>query len=228
MLNIKQINVVGTLHSSGGIASAGKHRKALNAVEFRADLLPAQVRSSALRKLPLPVIWTVRSVSEGGKGPENVLKRTALYDEGLDVASLIDVELASVAKLKETVRSAQAHRCRLILSFHDFKATPSVARLRQTIRRAEDAGADIVKIAATVDSLAALLRLMSVFDFSNKLPLSVMGMGRFGKVSRLLCAQAGSVLNYGWLDKPQVSGQWAAEELAARFAELQIKRAGRG
>ena len=47
-----------------------------------------------------------------------------------------------------------------------------------------------------------------------------MGMGRFGKVSRLLFAQAGAVLNYGYLDKPNASGQWEATLLKKRIAEL--------
>ena len=38
-------------------------------------------------------------------------------------------------------------------------------------------------------------------------PLSVMGMGKFGKLSRPLLACAGSVLNYGFLDAVQVPGQ---------------------
>ena len=50
------------------------------------------------------------------------------------------------------------------------------------------------------------------------LPLSVMGMGRFGKISRLLFAQAGSVLNYGYLDRPNASGQWEATSLKKRLA----------
>ena len=52
------------------------------------------------------------------------------------------------------------------------------------------------------------------------MPLSVMGMGRFGKISRLLLAQAGSVLNYGYLDRPNASGQWEARLLKSRLAEL--------
>ena len=47
-----------------------------------------------------------------------------------------------------------------------------------------------------------------------------MGMGTFGKISRLLLAQAGSVLNYGYLDQPNASGQWEAVLLQKRLAEL--------
>jgi len=52
------------------------------------------------------------------------------------------------------------------------------------------------------------------------LPLSVMGMGTYGKVSRLVLAQAGSCLNYGYLGAANASGQWPVAALKARIAEL--------
>ncbi len=48
-------------------------------------------------------------------------------------------------------------------------------------------------------------------------------MGPLGKVSRLLFAAAGSVLNYGYLDRPQVAGQWEATVLKQRLRELVAK-----
>ncbi len=63
-------------------------------------------------------------------------------------------------------------------------------------------------------------QLFAVFGKKQPLPLSVMGMGRFGKISRLLLAQAGSILNYGYLDRPNASGQWEARLLKCRLAEL--------
>jgi hypothetical protein len=47
-----------------------------------------------------------------------------------------------------------------------------------------------------------------------------MGMGDLGKVSRLVLPLAGARLVYGYLDRPQVEGQWPAAVLAARLAEL--------
>ena len=55
-----------------------------------------------------------------------------------------------------------------------------------------------------------------------------MGMGRLGKISRLLLAQAGSVLNYGYLDQPNASGQWEATLLKKRLAELGTDQAFTG
>ncbi len=67
----------------------------------------------------------------------------------------------------------------------------------------------------------ALAQLLGIFGKKQPLPLSVMGMGRFGKISRLLLAQAGSVLNYGYLDRPNASGQWEA-----RPAQITPRRIG--
>ena len=47
-----------------------------------------------------------------------------------------------------------------------------------------------------------------------------MGMGAFGQVSRLVLACAGSVLNYGYLDKPNAPGQWEARELTGLLRRL--------
>ena len=94
------------------------------------------------------------------------------------------------------------------------------AKLQARIRRAKRAGADICKIAAVTSTAADLHRLLTLFTTRQPLPLSVMGMGEFGKVSRLLLARAGSVLNYGYLDRPNASGQWEARVLRERMREL--------
>ena len=100
-----------------------------------------------------------------------------------------------------------------------YACTPSLARLREVFRRSHHAGADIVKIATLLNGardLAVLLQLQA----SARTPLATMGMGPLGKVSRLVLAAAGSRLNYGYLDKPQVPGQWPAPELVRRLEEV--------
>jgi 3-dehydroquinate dehydratase len=52
-----------------------------------------------------------------------------------------------------------------------------------------------------------------------------MGMGQYGQLSRLLFGGCGSILNYGYLDKAQVPGQWPAEVLKARLLELRTASA---
>ena len=88
------------------------------------------------------------------------------------------------------------------------------------MQRAILARADIFKIAALAANPSDVATLLALLAKPAPIPLSVMGMGRFGRVSRLLFAQAGSVLNYGYLDKPNASGQWEATLLKKRIGEL--------
>jgi 3-dehydroquinate dehydratase-1 len=81
-------------------------------------------------------------------------------------------------------------------------------------------GVAAVKFAAVTNSAAELERLLSLFSAKQRTPLSVMGMGELGKVSRLLFAKLGSCLNYGYFDEATVPGQWHAARLKTLLAEL--------
>ena len=85
---------------------------------------------------------------------------------------------------------------------------------------ARTARADIFKLAAMAQKPADLTTLLSFLTGAKAGNLSVMGMGAFGKISRLLFARAGSLLNYGYLDQAQVPGQWEATLLKQRVAEV--------
>ena len=215
--------VVGAVHSPGAL------RRALRIQPGEVDFLEIRVDSFApdpaplLRALPrlrVPLIITVRHPAEGGLHRLGFPRRRELFAQFLPFAALIDIELRSCVALASTIADARAGRVRVIVSEHHFKTSPTTARLRQTMRRARAAGADICKLAARADTPTALAQLLALFSRRPALPLSVMGMGTFGKISRLLLAQAGSVLNYGYLDQPNASGQWEAVLLQKRLAEL--------
>lgn len=215
--------VVGAVHSPGAL------RRALRIQPGEVDFLEIRVDSFApdpaplLRALPrlrVPLIITVRHPAEGGLHRLGFPRRRELFAQFLPFAALIDIELRSCVALASTIADARAGRVRVIVSEHHFKTSPTTARLRQTLRRARAAGADICKLAARADTPTALAQLLALFSRRPALPLSVMGMGTFGKISRLLLAQAGSVLNYGYLDQPNASGQWEAVLLQKRLAEL--------
>ena len=77
-------------------------------------------------------------------------------------------------------------------------------------REARAAGADIVKFAfrlQTLDDMMVGVELLRRADG----PMAIMGMGPLGPVSRLLYAQHGSCLVYGYLgETPTAPGQWSA------------------
>ena len=206
-------NVVGVVHTPAGFRQA--RRADLDVVEVRADILPSPPRLTDLSTILHPVILTVRRFDEGGARPLTDADRLALYMELLPAAAAIDVELRSVRMLREAIDAARSGGKFVIFSFHDFQATPTLARLRALAARARDAGADVVKIATKTETPADMARLLTLLGESEG-PLAVMGMGTLGRAARLLFARAGSVLNYGWLDRPLVPGQWSAAE----FREL--------
>lgn len=127
----------------------------------------------------------------------------------VEKADLIDLELRSISAMNRVRERAWAAGVRVIGSFHDFQKTPSASKLGEILDRASDAGVDIVKVAAVTSQPGDVVRLLDLFSRTS-LPLAVMGMGPLGYPSRLLFAACGSSLNYGWLDRPNVPGQWSA------------------
>ena len=215
--------MVAAVHSPGALRCAQKIRPGdVDFLEIRVDNFASDpsVLLSVLPRLAVPLIITVRHSAEGGAHDLNIPQRRELFARFLLHAAFIDVELRSLKMLSDTVAAARQAGVGIIASTHDFHATPPAAKLQRAILRAHEAGADICKLAALAETPAALAQLLGTLGRKQPLPLSVMGMGRFGKISRLVLAEAGSVLNYGYLDSPNASGQWEARLLKKRLAEL--------
>lgn len=216
--------VVGAIYSPRGLQiAAGLKAGAVDFLELRMDMLAGEIENAArvVPRLKIPFILTVRDWREGGAGSLSAVQRAELYEKFLPHAAFVDIELSSLKPMAEVVSAARKRKVRVILSHHNFKRTPSKARLAALAGYAAQAGADVFKVAALAPKAADVATLLAFLSSEKRLSLSVMGMGRFGKASRLLFAQAGSVLNYGFLDKAAVAGQWPALLLKKRIAELE-------
>lgn len=215
-------SVVATAHTKRGLQQASKlRRRQVGFVELRLDVFsrhfPAVERASSA--IAVPILITARHPREGGVGLLGAAKRRDLLAGFLSRADAVDIELRSVTILADVLRQARRQCITRVVSFHDFQRTPGLPRLREVVRRGAQAGADIVKIATHLRN-AKDLALLLLLQNSAKVPLATMGMGPLGKVSRLVLAAAGSRLNYGYLDRPQVTGQWPALELVQRIEEV--------
>jgi 3-dehydroquinate dehydratase I len=215
-ITLHRVSLVGVIHTAGGFAEA--RRSGIDAAEIRVDALPEPPALRKVAGLPVPAIITVRRADEGGIKPISEQERLASYLSFLPAAGAVDIELRSARRLREVLELAGRNKAVRIISFHDFKTTPSLAKLRSICARARGLGADIVKIASRTESPADVARLLFLLGEATE-PVAVMGMGPLGCASRLLFAKAGSVLNYGWLGAPQVAGQWGAREFR-RLLEL--------
>ncbi|MEI6350090.1 MAG: type I 3-dehydroquinate dehydratase [Verrucomicrobiota bacterium] len=226
--------VVGTIHTPQALAAALELRpKAVDFLELRVDAFASfdlERLESEIGRLPAPLLVTVRHPKEGGANQLGLSQRRALFKRFLPHATLIDVELRSAGELSDILAEAREQRIATVLSHHDFRTTPSIKRLQALAQAASRTGCTVFKVATVASSPKALAVLMEFLASHRPVPrsralpgmaLAVMGMGEFGKISRLALGRAGSVLNYGYLDKPQVSGQWPAELLKQRLLELE-------
>src|SRR5438067_1968191 len=192
--------IVATVHSPTALAAARDLRadEGVDFLELRVDGFARnpEMLLSAAPELPLPLIVTVRDPREGGAASDlPAKKRCELFEKFLPHAALVDIELRSVLELAPVLDAAQTRGVQIILSHHDFEKTPPLARLTKLARQARVAGADVFKVAtvaATPRDLVRLLDFLTCRDNKQSLALSVMAMGAFGKISRLLFAQCGS------------------------------------
>lgn len=228
--------VIATIHSPASLKAArALPPGAVDFLELRVDAFAGSATElrrlrEAAAELRAPLVVTVRDPREGGAHSLSAPRRAALMREFLDVATLLDLELRSATRLRLSclLDEARERGIGVILSHHNFCATPPVNRLRELALRAEAAGACVFKLATSANTghdLATLLDFLTrplagSSRAQSGLKLAVMGMGKFGKISRLALGAAGSVLNYGYLHRPQVPGQWPAQMLRERLREL--------
>lgn len=201
-------SVVGIVDSPEALRAARRlGPKDVNFLEWRVDFLGTGIVESKI-----PWIVTTRHPAEGGQNAMSLSARRKALLELLPSAALVDVEIRSLRGMEAVLSGARKAGVGVIASFHDFQKTPPASRLEDLVKQASDAGADVLKIATRTDSAADVARLLDLLE-KTSLPLAVMGMGPLGMASRVMLAAAGSVLNYGWLHQPNVTGQWSAKDL---------------
>ncbi len=190
--------------------------------ELRLDMvdLPEAELGALVARITVPLILTARHPDEGGQGGLDAAHRTSLIESYLERAAFIDIELRSALDMQSLIKKAQARRIGVIGSFHDFSGTPSDDVLRGATELALQFNLDAAKIATTLRGPGDLARLLQLLESAKRLPLSIMGMGALGRVSRLVLAKSGSVLNYGHLGDSNASGQWPARQLKELLREL--------
>lgn len=210
--------------SAWSTMSSGQREATCDLIELRLDTLklPAAELRDALAQSEnaTPILLTARHPAEGGQGSALAAERMAMIEPLLDLATLVDIELRSAVEMRPIVDKAHARGVKVMGSFHDFQATPGDDVLRGAIGFAQPAGLDAVKIATYLNSQADLVRLLQITGESHRLRLSSMGMGPWGRISRLVLAKAGSLLNYGFIGESNAPGQWPAARLKELLAEL--------
>ncbi len=188
-------------------------------VEFRLDgLLPeiTKIREQliALKSSRVQTLITARCSSEGGIVELSQEQREQLIAGLSPLANFVDIELANLEAMSEAAELARSNGSLIVASAHDFTKTPECDELRDKIQQAISLGADMVKIAVMHQSLDDMHRCAKLMQEGHPIAISFMGMGALAPVSRVLYAQLGSLLNYGFLGENETApGQWPARLL---------------
>lgn len=168
----------------------------------------------------LPLIFTFRSAREGGErqiATEDYIRlNKAAAASGL--VDIIDVELFNEEADVQALIAA-AHDCGVfvIVSNHDFQGTPPEEEIVSRLRKAQELGGDLPKIAVMPCSAADVLTLLAATNrmqeqYADR-PIITMSMAGEGVISRLAGEIFGSALTFGAAHKPSAPGQVAVAEL---------------
>ncbi len=211
--------VVGVIASCVDLDFATRMRCPPHLFELRLDQLADNIDQleKTISRLRAPIIITARHPREGGANKLSLQQRWKLLTRFLPKAEYIDIELRSVLALRALLVLAKQRKVRRIISFHNFQATPAARILLAKGRAAQAHGASIFKIATRTDTPLELGRLLDLIGNPNiRVPVSAMGIGQLGSISRVLLARAGSALIYGSLRaRTDIEGQLSLEELRA-------------
>ena len=160
-------------------------------------------------------------------------RTTTEYIEALSAgASYLDINLMTFKKFPQNDKELIIRKnTKLILSFHDFAATPSLELLSLIYKEAVNEGADIVKIATTASSNEDVERIFTLYRLhrSGKLgkivPLEAFAMGNEFQYTRLAAHNIGAPFIYCALRKRSVvaPGMFVVDELEKLLPKSQIK-----
>jgi 3-dehydroquinate dehydratase/shikimate dehydrogenase len=136
-------------------------------------------------------------------------------------AVYIDVEIESTKRFLNEISSfAKKRHTHLIVSYHNFKETPSRKELQKILVSCYDAGANVAKIACSVNSKNDAARLLSLYEEEGR--KIVLGMGEIGKITRLAALELGAEFSFAALSEESVTapGQLTFRELSSLEKKL--------
>jgi 3-dehydroquinate dehydratase-1 len=156
--------------------------EAVKGVEPLVDLFEARIDligdgwQELVKQLNKPWIACNRCAEEGGSWQGNELERRQELLSAIELgASIIDIELVT-GNLKEMVPLIKK-KAKCLLSFHDFKETPPLDRMREIAQKELEAGADICKVVTTAQKFEDNLTVLQLISDFPKIRVVSFSMG---------------------------------------------------
>ena len=201
----------------------------LDIVEWRVDWFEGvfdfdQVKdvAQALRDVlqDTPILFTFRTAKEGG---EKAIEPEAYVELNQNIAKtglvdLVDVEdFTGDDYVAQIIEVAHQNNVKVVASNHDFDKTPDQADIVSRLRKMQEQGADIPKIAVMPNNKKDVLTLLAATEematnYADR-PIITMSMAGTGLISRLCGEVFGSAATFGAVGKVSAPGQMNAEDL---------------
>ena len=168
----------------------------------------------------IPLLLTFRTKKEGGEKAIDTkdYKELNLRAAKTGYVDFIDVEIFTGDDVvREIIDGAHAAGVKVIASNHDFFKTPAKSDIIYRLRKMQDMGADIPKIAVMPQSRRDVLTLLCateemVTDYADR-PIITMSMAGTGVISRLCGEVFGSSMTFGAAKKASAPGQMGVNDL---------------
>ena len=167
-----------------------------------------------------PILFTFRTSKEGG---EKAIEAEAYAELNIKAAQtgmidLVDVEVFTGDDIvKKIIEGAHASGVKVVASNHDFDKTPDKDDIVGRLRKMQELGADIPKIAVMPRNKKDVLTLLSATeematDYADR-PIITMSMAGTGLISRVCGEVFGSSCTFGAVGKVSAPGQMNAVDL---------------
>ena len=167
-----------------------------------------------------PILFTFRTKKEGGEKEIDLAAYTALNKAMAEskLVDAVDVEIFSGdAIVEENIANIHAAGAVVIGSSHDFDGTPKKSDMIYRLRKMQDMGADIAKIAVMPHDKADVVALLDATQemYTNYAvrPIMTMSMGPLGVISRLTGETFGSSMTFGAVGQVSAPGQISVHRL---------------
>lgn len=141
----------------------------------------------------VPILLTVRIKAERGHQDVDTQKKFAFYERAIaeKLPALIDVELAYGRDVIQNFKKKlDGSGIKLVVAYHDLKATPSSDEIKAIMEREIEAGGDVAKIVVKPnkeeDVLTFLNGTLSFRRANPSFPIIASGSGDVGRITRLI------------------------------------------
>jgi len=177
--------------------------------EFRLDFSPNPLEFP-FELVDEKTILTLRDPAEGGVHSIDYHEKMRIYQHAIEHCNcLVDCE---IMQYPDDMLPAE----NLILSYHETDERINLKKLEYVLFLSNRLKARILKLALPINSYSDLIKLPYYIRQSNK-PTLVVGMGRLGKISRILYPFLGSIGTYVGLDGHETASGQLSETEATQY-----------